>query len=140
MNQNNSPQPVILCVDDDITILQSLRILLRNSFGDAYFYELAESPDEAREILTDLDLENVPVLAIITDWIMPEMKGDEFLIEVHQKYPHIIKIMLTGQADQEAIERAQKSANLYAFFPKPWDENELIETLKSAINLGNRNG
>ncbi len=134
MNQKNSPKYVILCVDDDATILQSLRILLRNKLSDTYLCEIAESPDEALEIIADLYLENVSVAVIISDWLMPEMKGDEFLIEVHKTHPNIVKIMLTGQADQEAIERAKKYANLYDFFPKPWNEQELIEALKLAIN------
>ena len=108
MNTTNSSKPVILCVDDDATILQSLRILLRNKLGDTYFCEIAESPDEAMEILSDLESENVSVVAVISDWLMPEMKGEEFLIEVHKDYPHIVKFLLTGQADQEAIERAKK--------------------------------
>lgn len=134
MNSPNSSKPVILCVDDDATILQSLRILLRNKLGDTYFCEIAESPDEAMEILSDLESENVSVVAVISDWLMPEMKGEEFLIEVHKDYPHIVKFLLTGQADQEAIERAKKYANLHDFFPKPWNEQELIEALKLAID------
>ena len=42
-------------------------------------------------------------IIIVSDWLMPGMKGDEFLIQVHQKFPHIVKVLLTGQADSEAI-------------------------------------
>lgn len=133
MNTTNSPKPVILCVDDDSTILQSLRILLRNQLGDTYFCEIAESPDEAMEIIAELDSENVPVAAIISDWLMPEMKGDEFLNEVHKDHPQIAKFLLTGQVEQEAIERAKKYANLYNYLHKPWNEQELIEAIKLAI-------
>jgi CheY-like chemotaxis protein len=136
MKPKNSPKPAILCLDDDITVLQSLRIALRNGLGDTYLYEIAESPDEAMEILEYLELEKVPAIAIISDWLMPDMRGDEFLIEVHKKYPHIVKIMLTGQADQAAIERAKKYANLHDCVSKPWDEQVLIETIKSALEQG----
>lgn len=133
MNQKNSPKPVILCVDDEVSVLQSLRIALRNGLGDTYFYEIAESADEAIEILIDLEGKKVPVVAIISDWLMPEMKGDEFLIEVHKKYPQIVKIMITGQADKSAIERAKTYANLYDCVSKPWSDRILIETIKSAL-------
>lgn len=136
MNQKNYAKPAILCVDDEVTVLKSLRITLENSLGDTYLYEIAESPDEAMEIIADLDLESVPVIAIISDWLMPGMKGDEFLIEVHKKYPQIVKIMLTGQADKEAIERAKKYANLYDCLSKPWNERVLIDTINSALEQG----
>ena len=133
MKKKNSPKPVILCVDDEENVLQSLRIALRNGLGDTYLYEIAESSDEAMEILADLDAESVPVVAIISDWLMPGMKGDEFLIDVHKKYPQIVKIMITGQADKSAIERAKKYANLYDCVSKPWSDRLLIETIKSAL-------
>jgi CheY-like chemotaxis protein len=64
---------------------------------------------------------------------MPGMKGDEFLIQVHQKFPQIIKMMLTGQADDGAVERAKQQANLYHCFHKPWNREELIETIRTAL-------
>lgn len=123
----------ILCVDDEVTILTSLKIELQAAFDDTYLYELAESADEALEIMEELDEEGVPIIIIISDWLMPGMKGDKFLIYVHDKYPCIIKIMLTGQANEEAIERAKKYANLYHCFSKPWSSKELIETIRSAV-------
>ena len=64
---------------------------------------------------------------------MPGIKGDEFLIKVHQKFPRIVKIMLTGQADEDAVEKAIKQANLHRCLHKPWDSDELIETIKSGL-------
>ena len=56
------------------------------------------------------------------------------LIRIHQNYPHVIKIMLTGQADQVAIERAKKQANLHSCLSKPWLESDLLETIKSGLS------
>jgi DNA-binding NtrC family response regulator len=123
----------ILCVDDEVMILKSLEIELQAAFGSKYLYELAESAEEALEIMEELDEEGLQLIIIISDWLMPGMKGDEFLINVHQKYPHIIKIMLTGQATEEAIERARKYANLYYCFAKPWKSRELVNTIQSAL-------
>ena len=78
--------------------------------------------------------ENISLIIIVSDWLMPGTKGDEFLIQVHAKYPQIVKIMLTGQADLAAIERAKKLANLYRCLFKPWDENELVETIETGLN------
>ncbi|MGD2180889.1 response regulator [Lusitaniella coriacea] len=126
-------KPVILCVDDEIVVLDSLKTQLKKSFGDCYLYEIAESADEAIEIIDELEEEGTPILIIVSDWLMPGIKGDEFLIQVHQKFPKIVKVMLTGQADGDAIERARKQANLHCCLLKPWNSKELIETIKSGL-------
>ena len=101
-------EAAILCVDDEVAILKSLEIELEEAFGDSYLFEFAESADEALEIIEEFDEDSVQVLIIVSDWLMPGMKGDEFLIQVHQKFPQIIKMMLTGQADDGAVERAKQ--------------------------------
>ena len=126
-------KPVILIVDDEPVILNSLKIQLKKALSDAYIYELVESADEALEILKEFQENNINVLMIISDWLMPGMKGDEFLIEVHKQFPNIIKIMLTGQADLEAIERANRLANLHCCLYKPWDSQKLIQNIKSGL-------
>ncbi len=126
-------KPVILCVDDEVVVLNSLKIQLRNEFNDAYLYEVAESADEAIEIIEELQEEETDIIVIVSDWLMPGIKGDEFLIQVHQKYPGIIKILLTGQADDAAIDRAKNEAKLHNCLHKPWDGKELIESIKSGL-------
>ncbi len=125
----------ILCVDDERIVLTSLRSQITRNLGDDYLCELAESADEALEVIEELTEDGVLILIIVSDWLMPNMKGDEFLIKVHEKFPSIVKVMLTGQADQEAVERTQKYANLYKYIPKPWNEKTLIEVLKSGIQV-----
>ena len=125
-------KPVILCVDDEPDILNTLKIQLKNEFKNDYFYELAESGDEALDLLKDFQ-EEVQVIVVISDWLMPGIKGDELLIKVHQKYPKIIKVMLTGQADAAALQRAVQQADLYCCLDKPWNSKELIETIKSGL-------
>ena len=125
--------PIILCLDDERIILDSLRGELIRNFGSDYQYEFVESPNEALEIIEELQENNDFVILVITDWMMPEMKGDEFLIRIHQKYPRIISIMLTGQADPAAIERAKTQANLYMCIAKPWSEKELVDNIVNAV-------
>ncbi len=127
------PKKAILCVDDEKIVLVGLRDQLTRNFGDRYIYEFAESADEALEVIEELNEEEVKILIIVSDWLMPNMKGDEFLIQIHQRFPNSIKVLLTGQADEEAIERTQKYANLHRYIPKPWDEATLIEALKSGL-------
>jgi CheY-like chemotaxis protein len=123
----------ILCVDDEPLVLSSLRDQILRNFGDRYFYEVAESVEEAWEVIEEFYEDGVRVLIIISDWLMPGVKGDEFLIQVHQRFPDIITVMLTGQADEAAIARTCQDANLHAYLSKPWDEATLVKTIKSGI-------
>jgi DNA-binding NtrC family response regulator len=127
------PKLAILCVDDEAIILNSLVRQLQTAFDDVYLYETAESADEALEIIEELQAEGTALLVIVSDWLMPGAKGDEFLIEVHQRFPGVVKIMLTGQADRDAVERAQDQANLYTCLEKPWQAQELIQAIQSAL-------
>ena len=124
---------VILCVDDEEIVLNSLEMQLKEQLGEQYIYEFAESAEDALEIIDEFEEENVEVLIIVSDWLMPGLKGDEFLIKVHQRFPHIIKVLLTGQADEKAVGRAKTKANLLKCIHKPWKANELIDTIKAGL-------
>jgi CheY-like chemotaxis protein len=123
----------ILCVDDEKTVLISLKAQIKKHFGSSYTYEFAESAEEAWEVIEEFEDDGIEILILVTDWLMPQMKGDEFLVQVHHKYPHIAKIMLTGQANEEAIERAEREANLLCCLRKPWQETDLINTIRSGL-------
>ncbi|MEG4496384.1 response regulator [Microcoleus sp. F10-C6] len=126
-------KPAILCVDDEVAVLESLEIELQQAFNGTYLWEFAESAAEALEIIEELCDAEVNILVIVSDWLMPGMKGDELLIKIHQKYPQIVTVMLTGQADKQAIEKTKIQANLHALIPKPWHNQELIEAIKSGL-------
>lgn len=127
------PKPAILCVDDEGVVLESLEIELRRAFADSYLYEFAENANEALEIIEELVQEEINILVIVSDWLMPGMKGDELLLQIHQKYPNIITILLTGQADEKAVARAKQQANLHTCLYKPWSTDELIAAINSGI-------
>lgn len=124
----------ILFVDDESMILQSLKVQVKKHLGDQYRYEFAESADEAWEVIEELYEDGMKILLMVSDWLMPGVKGDELLIQVHRKFPNIVKVLLTGHANEEAVKRAQQSANLFRCLRKPWDEHELIETLISGLS------
>ena len=126
-------KPVILCVDDEKVILDSLKTQLKEAFGDTYQYEIAEDAKDALELIDELSEDNLSIILIVSDWLMPGMKGDEFLIQVHQRFPKVIKVILTGQADDSAIDQAKIKADLHRCLYKPWSEAELIETIKSGL-------
>ena len=123
----------ILCVDDEAMILDSLREQLHRNFGDDCLYEAAESVAEAWEVIEDLYADGTRILVIVSDWLMPGTRGDEFLIQTYQRFPEIRTIMLTGQADADAISRVQVEAKLYAYLRKPWQEEELVRLVSAVL-------
>ena len=134
MNQPVKEKGVLLCVDDEPIVLTALRDQLRRAYGSEYVIDVAESAEEALELLDELAGEGHRLLVIVSDWLMPGMKGDEFLIHAHQRFPTVVKIMLSGQAEQAAVDRARREAGLHEFLAKPWNAQELVE----AINQGLR--
>ena len=124
----------IMCVDDEVVILDSLKKQLKRQFGDRFIYEVAENAEEGWELINELDNDGIEVIVIVSDWLMLGTKGDEFLIQIHQRFPQVIKVMLTGQADEAAVERAKEKADFHACLYKPWTENELTQIITTAIN------
>jgi len=128
--ENKLKQSAILCVDDEPIILISLKQELKKKFGSRFNYETAINADEAMEVIDELAGSGVCVILILSDWLMPGIKGDEFLIMVHKKYPNIQSILITGHADERAMERVKKEAGTYTVLSKPWNSNELIEAVE----------
>ncbi len=107
----------------------SLRAQLRHWYNDRYTIEIAESAEEGLELTRELIENGEEIAVIVSDWLMPGMKGDEFLIQVHQQYPNITKIMLTGHADPEAVERTRQLTNLKGCINKPWTQEDFYQLL-----------
>jgi CheY-like chemotaxis protein len=125
---------LIICVDDEKIVLNSLQQQLQNRYGSQYSYEIAESAQEAMEIAEEVQSESADnIVLIISDWLMPGIKGDEFLIQFHQKYPKPITMMLTGQADKSAIDNAKNNANLFCCLKKPWKKEDLYAKIEEAF-------
>ena len=117
--------PRILIVDDEEAILETM------SFTFMDLYEVFTSTD-ARKGLEILD-EKSPIACVITDQRMPGMTGVEFLAEASRRHPDSVRIMLTGFADAEATIQAINDGQVYAYVNKPWEPDELKQTVKRAV-------
>lgn len=127
-------KPAIICIDDEPTILDSLKIQLKKFIGNDCTIETAEGGEDALELLGELLEESCEVALVICDYLMPDVRGDELLRRIHDISPKTLKIMLTGQADLEAVGRTIKYAKLYRYIAKPWQAEDLNLTVKEAIN------
>jgi len=115
----------IICVDDEESVVSTLKEQLAKYFGHTHEIEVATSGDEAWEIIQEIISEGGSVEVVITDQVMPGLKGDELLEKVNQISPDTIKILLTGQAGlQDTIDAINKGGLNY-FVEKPWKIEEL---------------
>jgi signal transduction histidine kinase/CheY-like chemotaxis protein len=126
-------KPVIVCVDDEPTVLESLKIELKRVLGDSCLVETADGGEEALELIEELQEEEYEVALVVVDYIMPDIKGDELLREIHARSPHTLNIMLSGQADLQAVSNAIREAKLFRYIAKPWQPEDLKSSVIEAI-------
>ena len=112
----------VLLVDDEKLVLSSLRRLLRR---EDFEVTTCESGPEGLQ-----HLESHEVDVIVSDFQMPGMNGVEFLKQVAPRWPAIKRCMLTAQADPKQLEAALNDGTLHRAFRKPWDNLELVESLR----------
>jgi len=115
----------ILLVDDEPNVLSALRRIFRR---ENYQIETAMSGAEALQILAKNDFQ-----LMISDFKMPQMVGSELLKRVKSLYPEIIRIMLTGYADTDAVMGAINEGAVYKFILKPWNDDDLRVTVALAL-------
>lgn len=123
----------ILCIDDEPTVVQSLKRELKSALEGEYFIETSENGEDALELLKELLDEGMEVPLVISDYLMPIIKGDELLKSINMISPNTLKIMLTGHASLEAVAGVVNEAGLYRYIAKPWDKEDLIVTVKEAL-------
>lgn len=116
----------ILCVDDESNILNALKRLLRN---EDYEVLTANSGPEGLQLL-----ETHEVHVVVSDQRMPEMTGTEFLTQVKQKYPHIVRVILSGYTDVGAILEPIRTGELYRFLSKPWNDEEMKLNIRQSLS------
>jgi response regulator RpfG family c-di-GMP phosphodiesterase len=126
-------KPVILCIDDEKMLLMGLRQQLKNQVGKEYRIEIAQSGEDALEIIAELQEDEIEVPVVISDQIMPGIKGDQLLVQIHAILPKTLKILLTGQAETDAVGNATNNANLYRYITKPWEPADLNLTVTEAL-------
>ena len=117
---------MIVVVDDEKIVTSAFKTLLMvEGYTNAHFFN---NPLEALKFLET----NRPDL-VISDFLMPEMNGLEFLIKVKELYPEVSKIILTGYADKENAINAINDAGIYKYLEKPWNNDDLLINIRNGI-------
>ena len=117
-------RPVILVVDDDPNVLESVVTDLRNHYIREYRIMKADSGQKALEACAQLKERGDDVALIVSDQRMPGMTGVEFLEQSMAIFPLAKRTLLTAYADTEAAIRAINSAKIHYYLTKPWDPPE----------------
>ena len=120
-------KPTILLVDDEESILNSLRRLLR---GQPYDVLLAGSGAQALDIMAAQ-----PIDLIMTDARMPGMDGAMLLAETHRLYPGTTRILLTGYADISMMIKAINEGQIHRYISKPWNDEEMLLILRQSLEF-----
>jgi len=117
----------LLCVDDELSILSALKRTLRSPGVTVI---TATSGAQALEFMADL-----PVDLVISDMRMPGMDGAELLERIYRDWPDTVRMLLTGYSDAEATVRAVNRGQIFRYLQKPWDDGELVESVREGLTL-----
>lgn len=120
----------ILFVDDEAPILKAIR---REFFDTEFKTFFASSGKEALKILK----EHINIDVIVSDLMMPEMNGYELLKSVKELYPNIIRIVLSGYAEEDMVLKCINEEIAMLYKNKPWERNELIEIINRLFESTN---
>ncbi len=119
--------PRVMIVDDEEMVTVSLSSMLE--IETDYQPVSYQSPAEALGYL-----QAQPVDVIVSDFLMPEMDGLEFLTKARELYPEVPRIILTGYADKENAIKAINQVGLYQYIEKPWDNDHLKLVIRNALS------
>jgi len=124
--QESQPVPSIMLVDDEEFVLDSLKNFLR--LETDYRVTTCESPIDAIDILKEERMD-----MIISDFMMPDLDGLQFLAKAKEIYPDCVRILLTGYADKQNAIKAINEVGLYQYVEKPWDNDQLIMIIENGL-------
>ncbi len=117
-------RPILLAVDDDVSVLEAVIQDLRRHYGETYRVMRAAGGQAALDTLAQLKSRDEPVALLISDQRMPGMTGVELLERARAIYPDARRVLLTAYADTEAAIRAINTARIHYYLNKPWDPPE----------------
>lgn len=123
----------ILSVDDDILVLNALRMQLERHFGDRHLLEFAQNVDEAIEVIGDITGTGIELIVIISDWIMPSKNGDVLAQHVKAINPKIQVVVLSGQLHEEKAQVLVDNHTIDKVMLKPWSEEDLVNVIEQAL-------
>ena len=130
-----SSNKVILIIDDEFIILESLKIQMNNVLEHDVMLEAASSAEEAFALIDEFHEKNMDLVLVISDYHLDEIKGTDVLHYSSKKFPAAHKAILSGRSESEMIPELKKEFERIEFIAKPWD----FEDIKNAVRLALHN-
>ncbi len=127
------PRPTLLVVDDVKECADGLVEQLGRALGPDYAIELAESPDEAREVLDALEAEGGTLALVLSDLIMPQQDGARLLVELHRRQPRALKLLYSGCPRASDLLYLLRHGRVDGLFTKPWTEAEVVALVQRCL-------
>ncbi len=124
----------IICVDDELLIVESLVRDLRKNISDVEVFGLSDGPQAIKKI-NDLQAQGQAVAVLVTDERLPLMSGHVLLQHVYQTFPAIKGILITAFADTTVLAESINQANLFRYIAKPWKSLDMILAVRRALDL-----
>ena len=128
-----NPREVILCIDDEPAILHLIKGQLVPTFADQFDLRFAGDAEEAIAIVDELRANKQPLVMAIVDQLLPGKLGHEFLAEITEYYPNVIKILFSGKNDFDVVIRAINEAQIFRYLIKPWKEEDFISIIQRGL-------
>jgi DNA-binding NtrC family response regulator len=119
-------QPTVVIVDDEDMVITSIRAFLE--LETEYRVNGFTVPAHAVGFL-----EKNPVEVVISDYLMPKMTGLELLAKAKDLQPEAARVLLTGHSDKQSAIQAINEVGLFQYLEKPWDNQQLLLVIQSAI-------
>lgn len=127
-------KPVILCIDDESIFLESIENKLKETFGNEYSVITSKRSDLALEIVKDCNQKGIEIPIIICDQLMPNLRGDEFFIQVQKTNPDTRNFLLVDFFTTKETAHTLNKANVYRVLSKPIEPKDLIQIIQGVVN------
>ena len=124
---------MVLCIDDNIEVLKSLRSQLRQSLMSDVRILLAEGSEDALKTLEVINLSHTDMLLIVSDWLMPNLNGEELIKLIEERWGPIMTIVLSGHITPESKSRLNELNQVLSVMSKPWNGEDLIQLIKGSF-------
>ncbi len=127
------PRRIVVCVDDNPEVLQALRRQLRLGLEVSARVEVANDPVQALARLEALAPRPDEAVLILSDWLMPGMRGEELVRAIEARWGGLPTVVLSGHITAESTKALEAMPQVAAILRKPWSSEELLSLVTALL-------
>lgn len=119
----------VLLVDDEINVVHALMRVMRWRLPKSVKVEGFDDPMRALERMNGASFD-----VIVSDFRMPQMDGIAFLQLARERQPYAVRLILSASTETETVMKAVNDVEVFRYLSKPWQEDEVVTHILSALN------